>query len=299
MTKTYNIGTIICMVETLVRRQQSEAVRAVVDSNGIKSDNELAESTLSCLWYPGIDFPSDDRERYETEQTRSRVYVLRNLADWLYKGEPPKSLVEICSAGTTQAPLAFPETIVYSVDHDIDHFKSNTNNSLPREAFEILGRNKSLERLREGDSQAKKEKLSMVRVCLPNFRPLVADGTRLPLVENAVDIALILGQPHPKPFMEEMTRVIKPGGFIVISTEDRSRPLNASSSYDTNRFGSAYSNTSMVKEGSVVGLGLVKVTIPASLRKYEDLATYQDPSGKKFSTGFVFQVFRKKALAKK
>lgn len=284
---------LMAISEVLTPRKQGQIVRNAIESQSITTDAELATSVLRNSRYPDADFTNDDWEQYFTEEARSRVYVLRKLVDWLYKGDKPRSIVEICSAGTTHVAMALPNTSIYSVDFDNDHFLSHSNNTLPGKFFESMGKTKELEWWRRGNHEVQKSKLGEVMESLPNFHPVVADGTSLPFITESADIALILGQPNPMPFMDEMTRVISPGGFILVSTEDKFRPPSTSSAYVTNRFGSEYRNTSMVNEKSIVRLGLERLIIPATLRRYEDIATYQTPGENTFSTGFVFQVFRK------
>ncbi len=269
---------------------RASVLRRAVDRDRITTDEDLAKSFMKLSFSPRV--TEEDRETDFTETARSRVYVLRQFADWLGFGVE-KKIVDLGSAGCTDAALALPDTDIYSIDCDHDLFMSNTNNSLPAKYFSAVGRSKTLDLWRQGSNEVKREKFAFIREALPNFHPVVARGERLPFSDSIMDAALIQGCVHPKQFLQEMSRVLKPGGYVVISMEEDERPLGSVSSYDTNVYVSSRSEISMIDGKEAANAGFEKIEIPKMYRSYEDLGTYTSAENRVFSAGLVFQVFRK------
>lgn len=231
-----------------------------------------------------------------SEETRQRVFLLHSLASWLYPDTADlKNIIEVCSAGATAAPLAFPDTQVLSVDFDKDHFLTNTTNTLPPDIFRALGMRKHIESWGKGDKQEQERKLHIIQSALPNFHPIVADARDLDVSTGLIDLALIHNHPVEEDILESVSRVIKPGGVIIASTNVYDKPDTPS------HYAAGTYNFTLGKDCLYYGdmerasqrFGLYQLRIPEEIQKYEHLGVISEGVSSPVDAGFVFQVFRK------
>lgn len=221
-----------------------------------------------------------------------RIFLIRKVISYLYKNEFPSSLIECGSAGDISAALALPNTRITAVDIDPDIY-INEINEIPQKLFDILGMDRIFACY--GDAWRKKfyeRNKKIVNKCLPNYERVIADGENLEYGGETYDFALVQGTPDLINICRnELGRVLKPGGYLASIVTDLAHPADSPSFYTTGTYVSwpKYKITNPKKER----LPFKTIEIPANLKDLETLCSWNS-SDEKLSTGFVFEIYRKK-----
>lgn len=282
--------------------ESTAALEEALETEKISSDVGLANSLarFSQMYFAPPDNMSDfdSLEAVFNESRKSRVYIISQLVDWLYKENRPQSLIEVGSAGDVTAAMALPQTEVASVDIDPDIFLNVPNNSLPREFFNKLGMKKTMVGYgRDNLWKGKRKKLALVEKSLPNWHMSINDAKDLLFPDDSYDVALAQGPLEINFYIKEMARVTKPGGYVVIIMYEEEKDVNSNSVYETGIYNS-YPDIRMVDLEEANSLGLEQVDIPDRLKNYENLANWKKGEIVR-SAGVVFQVFKKNEISDK
>ena len=259
------------------QEKERELLRHVIDSEKISSDKEFFEAVKRRRQSKG------DLATVWEEGRRIDMYLVSKAINRLYKDSPPKTLVELGSAGNISPALALPETQVTSVDIDPNIFLNCPYNKLPRKYFSELGKKKDLAYY--GEKQT--AKLALAERLLPNWKKVIADARNLPFSKDKFDVALVWGTGELlTKFIKEAARVVRPGGHIVSVVWDF-RPDKAQSVYKTGRY-YFYPKYKLITSKQAESVGLEKIRIPSDFEACER-ASQKDGQ----TEGFIFEMFKK------
>ncbi|MBN1169036.1 methyltransferase domain-containing protein [Candidatus Woesebacteria bacterium] len=269
-----------------INNERSKIFREVFDKISIKSDQELA---IALQDYSVAYFEKGGNEKVIWKNVPlMRAYLINKTFSWLQM-DSPQNLLECGSAGDISAAISLPNTEVTSYDIDPDIFFNVPYNDLPEEYLGAIGKKKNLEGYGPKDLLGfRRRKLDLVKEALPNWKMEVGDANEIKHPDNSFEAVLVQGTPNMLDFIDEMARVVEPGGFVVSIIHEEIRIGEYESVYKTGRY-NTLPEYQFVDSGKLEELGLEKVEIPQEFKEYENLCEW----GKNKSSGFVFEVFKK------
>lgn len=287
--------------------KQRKFLRQVLEAEKITSDQELRKSALrySLSYFEQTDPKINHDVVIWEEERRMRMFLIEQITKWLYPDKQPDNIIECGSAGDISIALTLSQAQVVSVDKDPLMFLHCPYNYLPDKFFKKIGR----EHVLKGYGTKSTKELALVEQLVPNWKKEIADARKLPFTDESFDVAWVQGTPDLRRFLPEMSRVIKPNGYIISAVQGEPR-ANHQSAYKTKEYESYSSKDMELSESEwrlvtpeiANKLGIKIINIPDQFKNYEDLCTWRSnyqfsdlaPKGTERALGFVFEVFKKK-----
>jgi SAM-dependent methyltransferase len=280
------------------KEDYQKILRQVINEEMFSDDTALSQalSVLCKVWYARIPNESRPPEHYKlTEglQEKVRIYTLRQLITWLLTDTKLESIIEIGSCGDTTLSMAFPDTQVTSLDIDPDCFKWAAYDSLPDKFLVKVGKTKEVPMNFDDPHGGKlysdeiKSNLIFAEQCLPNWHKCIGDGQNIPFKNNHFDASFVLGALDANPFLPEMARVTKIGGYIIVMLDGDFKSVDDPSPYETHYY-NLHAHIPMIDQVMAKQLNLQEVVIPSRFKEYENFGGWEDKRN-----GVVFQIYQK------
>ncbi len=228
------------------------------------------------------------------------MHTIEKAVSFLYgEKDMPKNIIETGSAGNISAALAFPDSNILAIDIDRDVF-INEINFIPQEFFDKIGfiDNTDFNRITSyyddyQDTGLYYKLKEIVKLSIPNYERIVADGYELPIKDDSIGLAIAYGTPDMIDIgIKEFSRVVKPGCYITSIVIGELAEKGHPSFYDTGEYNVDFWKNYHKIDPKIEGLPLSEIDVPDELKDYERIAKFMI-NEKLYTAGITFELFKK------